>query len=254
MHRFLPLPLRTWAWLPGLGLLLLIPSGRMLPYLPGWGGLASLVNSWSGLASALTGAPELAYDLLLDLPWLGLPLFLLLLLPVFVLLKLFGRRRGLLLLGYGLLVALAARPARSAMEAVRPHSLRHSISQAQPVLQALARYHRQHGRYPDSLSALVPAFLPSIPSPGTFGARGFLYVPTTGQLAFYYPAAEYFSSWTWTVYYSCSSSAPTDADRTTGIPGWYIARLESYPRPPNAFGDGPYVPTCAGAAPANSVP
>ena len=56
---------------------------------------------------------------------------------------------------------------------------------AKPVIAVVERFHADHGRYPESLDELVPAYLPSIPRAGfTWWSRWYGYDGLRPQLYF----------------------------------------------------------------------
>jgi hypothetical protein len=50
--------------------------------------------------------------------------------------------------------------------AVRKQALERLVGRSRPLIAAIETYERKHRRAPESLNALVPEFLPAVPSPG----------------------------------------------------------------------------------------
>lgn len=63
----------------------------------------------------------------------------------------------------------------------RPYALRRAAERGQPIVRALWRYQKDHGHPPELLNELVPAYLPSLPTPGLPGKRAFDYVYDDGS-------------------------------------------------------------------------
>ncbi len=61
----------------------------------------------------------------------------------------------------------------------RAQGLERMAANAEPVIYALALYRSEHTLYPDSLTALVPDYLPEIPAPGTLAFTRYEYFAET---------------------------------------------------------------------------
>jgi WD40 repeat protein len=81
-----------------------------------------------------------------------------------------GRLCVMLLCGFALSTGLARPTFRARMWLAARVPAR-----AQPLVEALARFRRDHGHYPASLTALVPDYLPRVPGTGLLGSPAFRY-------------------------------------------------------------------------------
>ena len=58
---------------------------------------------------------------------------------------------------------------------VKPYSTNYAISRADPLIEAIEKYHDINHNYPDSLAELVPEFIDAIPIPGLICAKKYFY-------------------------------------------------------------------------------